>query len=626
MKRLKKVVVLAMTALLTIGVLAWAIPAGAQGQAGTTLTADKTATAHLTRTFRWTIDKSVTPDSWELFRGDSGTSQYTIAVTKDSGTLEAYIDGQICVTNGGAVATQGLQIVDNVTKPPSSTVIASVNVDLSANPILDPGESHCYDYRVDIPAGSVSPGATYKDTADITITNHSGRLGTPFGPNPSATSVMPSTPTLINDTINVDDTNGGSWAFSNSGSTSYPTTFACDGDEGTHNNTATIRETGQSDSASVAVSCYALGVSKTAQTAFKRTWSWTIDKSADQSALTLAVGQPFLVNYAVTVNASSADSDFAVGGDITVNNPAPIAATLNAVSDVVSGGINASVDCGVTFPYTLAAGGTLNCTYSASLPDATDRTNTATATLQNYDYNYDDTSTAAGTTDFSGTAAVAFANATITKIHECIEVSDTFGGALGTVCAGDAPKAFTYSHQVGPYGTCGTYTVDNTASFAASDDASYTGSDSWTVNVNVPCAGGCTLTIGYWKTHAGGVGRNADMVTALLPIWLGTPGGGKSVQVTTAGQAISLLSMSGDPSNGINKLYAQLLGAKLNIASGASSAAVSSTIGAADAFLATRNAADWNSLTKAQKAQVLAWMTALDNYNNGLIGPGHCSQ
>jgi hypothetical protein len=332
------------------------------------------------------------------------------------------------------------------------------------------------------------------------------------------------------------------------------------------------------------------------------------------------------VNYAVVVSASSADSDFAVSGGIAVNNPAPIAATLNSVSDVVSGGINAAVDCGVTFPYTLAAGGTLNCTYSASLPDATSRTNTATATLQNYSYNDDNTSTAAGTSGFSGTAAVDFAAATITKAHECIAVSDTFGGDLGTVCAGNAPKTFTYSHQVGPYGTCGSYTVDNTTSFAATDDAGYTGSDSWAVNVNVPCPGGCTLTIGYWKTHAGGVGHNADMVTALLPIRLGTPAGVKSVQVTSAGQAISLLSMSGDASNGINKLYAQLLGAKLNIASGASDSAAASTIAAADAFLATHNAADWSSMTKAQKAQVLAWATTLDTYNNGLIGPGHCSQ
>ena len=31
-----------------------------------------------------------------------------------------------------------------------------------------------------------------------------------------------------------------------------------------------------------------------------------------------------------------------------------------------------------------------------------------------------------------------------------------------------------------------------------------------------------------------------------------------------------------------------------------------------------------NSLTDAQKSQANAWATLLDNYNNGLIGPGHC--
>ena len=29
-----------------------------------------------------------------------------------------------------------------------------------------------------------------------------------------------------------------------------------------------------------------------------------------------------------------------------------------------------------------------------------------------------------------------------------------------------------------------------------------TGSASWTIDVTVPCAGGCTLTPGYWKTHS----------------------------------------------------------------------------------------------------------------------------
>jgi hypothetical protein len=170
--------------------------------------------------------------------------------------------------------------------------------------------------------------------------------------------------------------------------------------------------------------------------------------------------------------------------------------------------------------------------------------------------------------------------------------------------------------------------VDNTASFVTNDQKA-TGEDKVTVNINVPGVG-CSLTIGYWKTHAG-FGPQADMVTALLPIQLGTSGGAKSVQVTTAALAVQLLSFNGsnnvfDASNGINKLYAQLLGAKLDIANGSDGSAVASTITAADAFLATHNSTDWSGLSKPQKNMVLSWVATLDQYNNGLIGPGHCSQ
>jgi hypothetical protein len=138
---------------------------------------------------------------------------------------------------------------------------------------------------------------------------------------------------------------------------------------------------------------------------------------------------------------------------------------------------------------------------------------------------------------------------------------------------------------------------------------------------------GCTLTIGYWKNHAGGVGNNPDEVTSKLPINLGTAGGVKTLVVTTAAIAKDVLAQNvyGTPSNGITKLYAQLLGAKLNIAKGANSLAVAATITAADTFLATHNHTDWDSLTPAEQAQVLVWHGILDQYNNGVIGPGHCS-
>src|SRR5688572_24097335 len=226
---------------------------GAQGQSGTTLTTYKTATGHWIRTFQWTIDKSVTPESWDLFRGDSGTSEYTIEVTKDAGTDSVYVDGEVCVTNGGAVATENLTIWDDIlykTGGGAFQVLTSFQVDTSGKPALDPGESDCYSYSYEF---TPEANATYKNSARITITNHSGHLDEPFGPSPDAGFSLPANPTLVDDSINVDDTNGGSWLFNDDGSVSYPRTFTCDQDAGTHDNTATIRETGQFDSAAVIV-------------------------------------------------------------------------------------------------------------------------------------------------------------------------------------------------------------------------------------------------------------------------------------------------------------------------------------------------------------------------------------
>ncbi len=602
----------------------------------TTLSAEKTATGHWVRTFNWTIDKSVTPSTLNMFRGDSGDVTYTIAVTKDSGTDTFYVDGQICVTNGGAVPTENLAIVDEIQYKVGSgkfQTLSNTSLDLSEKPVLDAGETHCYSYSIDF---TPVDGAEYRNVAHVTITNHAGwepgdnncpgDAPCPFGPDPKADFSLPDQPTLVHDSINVDDTNGDSWPFNNSGSESYSATFSCDGDEGKHDNTATIRETDQSDSARVTVHCYALTVTKNANTSFTRTYDWGITKSADQSSLTLALNQSFLVNYSVTVDRTGlsgyTDSDWAVSGDITISNPAPMVADLADVSDVVSSGITANVDCPTM---TVPAGGELDCTYTADLPNADSRTNSATATLQN---------TPSGTTDFSGTAAVSFSSADINRKDTCVDVTDTFAGTLGTACYTDTlPKTFTYSRSVGPYDVCGPYTVDNTASFIT-NDTDTTGSASWTVNVNVPCNQGCTLTIGYWKNHAG-FGPQADMVTPLLPQYLGTQllgvPLGKSIKVTTNSQAVQYLSFNGsnnifDASNGINKLYAQLLAAKLNIQNGANGSSVSSTIFAADTFLTTHNSLDWASLSKSQKNQVLNWMTTLDNFNNGLVGPGHCSQ
>jgi hypothetical protein len=229
---------------------------GQEGQAGTTLSAYVTATACWTHTFSWTIQKSVAPDQWKFYPGESGTSTYKITVTKDEGKDAYFISGTVYVTNGGSVATKNLAItiellIQDPDQPGGFVSIATASVDVSSNPVLDPGETGEYQYEIAIPP-PIGTG-TYKITAHVTITNHSGHLGEPYGPDPSDTTTLPKSPTLIYDVINVDD-NGYSWTFDNSGSVTYDKTFTCE-NGGTNVNIATIRETGQSASATVTVTC-----------------------------------------------------------------------------------------------------------------------------------------------------------------------------------------------------------------------------------------------------------------------------------------------------------------------------------------------------------------------------------
>jgi hypothetical protein len=587
------------------------------GQAGTTLSAYVTATAYYVREYRWTIDKSVTPATWDLFKGDSGTSRYTISVTRSEPYDKAWIEGQVCVTNGGDRPTRDLTIsVDLLYQTGGGPYqkLTSASVDVSAKPELGPGQSYCYPYRIDFTPVAGNP--SYKVSANVTITNHSGRIDTPFGPSPDSDSFkLPSSPTIVNASIHVDDTNGGSWEFSDSGSVSYDKTFTCDADNGTHNNTATIRETDQSDSAVVTVNCYALEVTKTASTSFTRTYNWSIDKWADVSELTLSTGQIYTVNYSVEVNVSGyTDSDWAVSGTISITNPAPMAATINSVSDVVSPDITATVDCGVTFPYTLAAESTLSCTYSASLPDATNRTNTATATLQNYTYDYQNQATKSGSTDFSGTANVIFASAAMTEKDTCVEVYDG-SDYLGEVCKGDAPKTFTYARDIGPYAACGEYDVINTAYFVI-NDLGRRGQDTWTIHVMVPC-GGCTLTQGYWKTHSKYGPAPYDDTWAMI---------GEDTKFFLINQTYyQVMWTSPIGGNAYYILAHQYIAAKLNIYNGAwAPSSVTDAIAWAETFFNTYKPAD--KLSKTVRAEAIYYAGVLAKFNEGYIGPGHCSE
>lgn len=117
----------------------------------------------------------------------------------------------------------------------------------------------------------------------------------------------------------------------------------------------------------------------------------------------------------------------------------------------------------------------------------------------------------------------------------------------------------------------------------------------------------CTYSHGYWKNH-----ESAWPVTSLT---LG------SVSYNQA-QLLSILRES-THGNGLVSMSRQLIAAKLNIANGADPSAVAATIAAADAQIGSLVVPPVGS-GFLDTSSTSSKNATLDNYNNGIIGPGHC--
>ena len=379
--------------------------------------------------------------------------------------------------------------------------------------------------------------------------------------------------------------------------------------------------------------CYdiELQITKTATPSFARAWDWTIDKTSDTTELTLSPGQSIMVDYEVTIDATSADSNFAVSGNISIFNPHPsAAATVATVTDVITpGAIAAPVSCPGGLPQALAAGATLVCTYTSPLPDNADRTNTATVT------------TTGPIDGGSGTAAIDFDGvAPTTETDECALVVDdagtpgisddvTLNGGVEYCASSGLPKTFTYQLQVGPYDDpeeCGENTFTNTATLTEND----TDREVWDdhdIVVTVPCEEGCTLTQGYWKTHSQfGPAPFDDAWFTIGDVDGDGTSEGAAERFFSSGKTwYQILWTPPSGGNAYLQLAHQYIAAKLNIVNGAdTTAAVSAAITGAEAFFPGKTPS--TSLNNATKNQVKGWATTLDRFNNGLIGPGHCDE
>lgn len=406
-------------------------------------------------------------------------------------------------------------------------------------------------------------------------------------------------------------------------------------------------------------------VTKDATPTYTKEWDWTITKNAYftandaliPSGTILGAGPPIAlpgmvydVYYIVAGTPTASEKDFAVSGTITVavaGSLPPYSGNFT-VTDALTGGINATVDCdptaGVSNTKAVTAAGSFTCTYAASLPDKTARTNTATAAVT---WNSGDTDSQ------TGTAAVTF-GAPTTEIDELALVCDdkgtspvsnpcltTSGDYLGSSTA-PAPYSFRYDNDI-PACVPPGFDRLNTALLTEVDtDTDRTANHALSSVCQDPPPG-CTLTQGYWKTHSefgpapyddnwGNVVGTAATCADGAP---DSNGGGTGASVAfddffgsgVVGSAVCYHDVFWTPPKGGNSWYQlahQYIAAQLNVLNGAgTTAAVDAALAAAETLLANHPN---KKIPKKSDDEGFAkdYAKTLTQYNEGDIGPGHC--
>jgi hypothetical protein len=439
-------------------------------------------------------------------------------------------------------------------------------------------------------------------------------------------------------------------------------------------------------SAYVDVGCVDVTVEKTAQTSFDTDYTWTGDKKivvrpadltkeekstycslisdasdpyvgnyvCDDITLILNEGSVYDTVYQLNATRSAANESGAkVFGTITVSWPTMSNPTFTGdPTDTLhfsDGQMPATQDAVVSNCVRDDVNLYITCDYSADLTSTRDGFNTASIVRQNLCYDAAGAEIAcpapAGTSSYtSDNVNFAFGDAT-TSTDECVALSDLFNaGGLnlgptfswtvdGNVCESTTRyvsddvdptagvKDLTIHADWAPTGfendAC-VFPVPNVLNLSTNDTQT-TGSDEAVISVNVPsvCNQGCTLTQGYWKTHSKYGPAPYDSTWAVI---------GEDTLFFHSGYTwMNLFRTPPKGGNAYIQLAHQYMAARLNVEAGASTpSSVATALASATALF---NAAGGvNSLTSAQITQARQLAGILGSYNEGAVGPGHCSE
>lgn len=356
---------------------------------------------------------------------------------------------------------------------------------------------------------------------------------------------------------------------------------------------------------------YKLTIQKTAFAAFDRDYDWNLDKYClGPNPLTLAVGEQFDYLFKWVLTGTYTDENFRATGTITITNNTPFTANILNITDVITamGQPDISVYLPYTFPLTLAKNASLTYNYSVSLPNNMPRTNRVAVVTDMY---------YSPVKGGSATAEITFGPTPSIEYDKCVTVYDNCPSTSPMeVCYAGTTQPYVYQYQyyclIGPYTVCGSYQYINSAYI----DPLYP--ESCTVNINVPCNEGCTLTQGYWKTHSEFGPAPYDNTWAQLPNGAYTP-------FYSSGKSYYQVLWTPPAGNAAYTLAHQYIAAQLNFLNGADPSAAQAAFDWATNYFTNTNP----TLAKpngAIKKDVTDYAKILDNYNNGLIGPGHCDE
>jgi hypothetical protein len=231
-------------------------------------------------------------------------------------------------------------------------------------------------------------------------------------------------------------------------------------------------------------------IAKDAFGSFNEECDWTIEKTVDgQSHFDLPIGGgEFDADYIIEVTKTCEDVDFLVTGTITITNTGAFPVTINTVSDVLSDGTVASVDCngataGTGIPFNIAVGGSHDCTYEASPVNDSATMNTAEAS---------------GTSNGAPVEAdvdelIVWDTEPTTIEDDCATVTDPDALLNEYTCMSD-----TFYVTITWDAECGEQSFTNTATVTEEDTGEYDTDDA-TVTSSADCFEWCSP--GYWRNH-----------------------------------------------------------------------------------------------------------------------------